>query len=73
MVVEATPRPMLMELLAQYEGEHSTMRKLVLPQDDSRRRTGWHGGYRWFRSENVICLEKVRAIKQAQAQRNTAA
>jgi hypothetical protein len=32
---------------------------LVLPQED--REILWEGkGYRWFRSENVICLEHFR-------------
>jgi hypothetical protein len=36
-------------------------RKLVLPQEE-RIRLGipWHGGYRWFRSPNVVCLEQWR-------------
>jgi hypothetical protein len=61
----------LTELLAQYEAEHETLRKLVLPQDDNRHRQAWHGGYRWFASANVICLEKVRHVKQQRAQQAT--
>jgi hypothetical protein len=36
-------------------------RKLVLPQEE-RMRLGipWRGGYRWFRSPNVVCLEHYR-------------
>ena len=42
----------------EYEDVHTFWRKLVLPQED-RMRLGipWHGGYRWFRSPNVVCLE----------------
>jgi hypothetical protein len=34
-------------------------RRLILPEED--RTLGWDGrGYRWFRSENVVCLEHFR-------------
>jgi hypothetical protein len=65
--------PTLMDLLAEYEAEHAFMRKLVLPQDANHRLTEWHGGYRWFASENVVCLEKARLIRQQQARQATAA
>jgi hypothetical protein len=63
----------LADLLARYEAEHALMRKLVLPQEVRHRLTEWRGGYRWFESENVICLEKVRLIKARQVQQLTAA
>lgn len=38
-------------------------RKLILPEEDRRRlspdMTG-KGGYRWFRSKNVVCIEHFR-------------
>jgi hypothetical protein len=45
----------------QAEDEDAFWRKLVLPQEE-RMRLGipWHGGYRWFRSPNVICIEQWR-------------
>ena len=40
------------------EEEEAFLRKLVLPQEDCRRLgVSWTGGYRWFRSPNVVCLE----------------
>jgi hypothetical protein len=36
-------------------------RKRVLPEEDhAYLGTEWKGGYRWFRSENVVCLEHYR-------------
>jgi hypothetical protein len=38
-------------------------RKLILPEEDRRRLFPdriWKGGYRWFRSENVVCIEHFR-------------
>jgi hypothetical protein len=45
----------------QVEDEDAFWRKLVLPQEE-RMRLGipWHGGYRWFRSPNVIPIEQAR-------------
>ena len=37
--------------------------KLILPEEDRRRLfpdLTWAGGYRWFRSENVVCIEHFR-------------
>jgi hypothetical protein len=50
------------------EDENAFWRKLVLPQED-RMRLGipWHGGYRWFRSPNVVCLEHYRRRRPAVA------
>ena len=39
-------------------------RRFILPEEDRRtnpRANQWAGGFRWFRSENVVCLEKYRA------------
>ncbi len=43
----------------QPEDEDAFWRKLVLPQEE-RIRLGipWQGGYRWFRSPNVIPIER---------------
>src|SRR5262245_61761549 len=60
-------QPSLMELLQQYEQKHQRMRKLVLAQEVKQRLTNWSGGYRWFESENVVCLEKVRRVRAKQA------
>jgi hypothetical protein len=38
------------------------LRNLTWPEEDRHLYTSapWSGGYRWFRSPNVICLEKYR-------------
>jgi hypothetical protein len=53
------------EALARYEDEHAYARQLALPEEDRVRYTPakWEGGYRWFRSPNVVCLEKYRRLK----------
>jgi hypothetical protein len=44
------------------EETEAFMRSMVLPEEDRRRYTTapWQGGYRWFRSANVVCLEHYR-------------
>jgi hypothetical protein len=39
------------------------MRDLTFPEEERARWTSakWEGGFRWFRSPNVICLEKAPA------------
>jgi hypothetical protein len=64
--------PSLLDLLSEYEQKHHLMRKLVLPQDDSRR-SQWCGGYRWFSDERIICLEKVRLVRNRRNQKPVAA
>jgi len=36
--------------------------QLTFPEEDRHLHTSapWDGGYRWFRSPNVICLERYR-------------
>jgi hypothetical protein len=53
------------EALAEYEEEHEFARSILLPEEDRRILSPipWQGGYRWFRSPNVICLEKARRLK----------
>jgi hypothetical protein len=42
--------------------------QLTFPEEDRHLHTSapWDGGYRWFRSPNVVCLEKhrLRRIKR---------
>jgi hypothetical protein len=44
--------------------DEAFLRRLVLPEEDRRRlypaTRPWTGGYRWFRSENVIPIEQAR-------------
>jgi hypothetical protein len=53
------------EAMARYEDEHTFARRLILPEEDRAKYTStkWEGGYRWFRSPNVVCLEKYRRLK----------
>jgi hypothetical protein len=53
------------EALTQYEEEHEFARSILLPEEDRRILSPipWQGSYRWFRSPNVICLEKARRLK----------
>jgi hypothetical protein len=46
------------------EDEDTFWRKLILPQGE-RMRLGipWRGGYRWFKSDNIVCLEQWRRKK----------
>ena len=38
--------------------------KMVLPEEDRLADTEWKGvGYRWFRSENVRCVEHYRPVE----------
>ena len=49
------------KIIWQEEGETS-WQQLTFPEEDRHLHTSapWDGGYRWFRSPNVICLEKYR-------------
>jgi hypothetical protein len=40
------------------------------PEEDCRAFTSasWDGGYRWFRSPNVVCLERYRRRRKDSAQ-----
>lgn len=39
-------------------------RKLILPEEERYGRAVVASGYRWFRSENVVCLEHYRAVEK---------
>jgi hypothetical protein len=41
------------------------LRQWTIPEEDRALFTTakWHGEYRWFRSPNVVCLEKYRRLK----------
>jgi hypothetical protein len=51
--------------LAKYDEEHEFLRQLTIPEEDRAKHTSakWSGEYRWFRSANIICLEKVRRLR----------
>ena len=46
------------------EKEEAFWRKMILPQEDRAYLTGaeWKGGYRWFRSVNVVPIEHWQRI-----------
>jgi hypothetical protein len=48
------------------DDEHAFWRRLVLPEED-RRQLGmvWKGGYRWFRSPNVVPIEQWRRRRRS--------
>jgi hypothetical protein len=58
------------QALAEYEQEHAFARQVSLPVEDRLKympgqETWQDGGYRWFRSPNIVCLEKYRRLKAA--------
>jgi hypothetical protein len=45
------------------DDDEEFMRSLIRPEEDRRRLypdVAWQGGYRWFRSENVVPIEQWR-------------
>jgi hypothetical protein len=52
-----------MELLEQDDSKHDLLRQLTIPEED---KAGFipSSGYRWFRSTNIICIEKARRLRQ---------
>jgi hypothetical protein len=55
-----------MDELAQYDAEHEFLQRCTIPEEDQAKYTSamWAGEYRWFRSPNVVCLEKARLLKE---------
>jgi hypothetical protein len=53
------------EALDAYDAAHAFARRVLPPEEDRVKLNAvrWEGGYRWFRSPNVICLEKARKLK----------
>jgi hypothetical protein len=46
--------------------DDSNLREWTFPEEDRALYTTapWRGGYRWFRSPNVVCLEQWRRKKR---------
>jgi hypothetical protein len=46
--------------------EGTFFRHLTLPEEDRHLLTSapWDGGFRWFRSSNVVCLERYRHLRK---------
>lgn len=56
------------DALAEYEAGYEFARLVTLPVEDRAKympQAKWSGEYRWFRSHNIICLEKYRRLKAA--------
>jgi hypothetical protein len=55
------------------EREEAFWRKVISPEEDHLRSGGErNGGYRWFRSENVVCLEHYRVTETKSAPQSKA-
>jgi hypothetical protein len=55
------------DAIASYDEQHAFAREVILPEEDRRLlfpTIPWTGGYRWFRSPNVVCLEKYRRLRR---------
>jgi hypothetical protein len=46
---------------ADVDEDEAFLRTLVLPEEDVIPRRPWTRGFRWFRSPNVVPLERYRA------------
>jgi hypothetical protein len=60
----------LREALATYEREHEFARTITLSVEDRAKffpgiSPDLAGAYRWFKSPNIVCLEKYRRLKAA--------
>lgn len=55
----------IQEALEAYDREHAFARSVLLPEEDRAKLTAarWEGGYRWFRTPNVVCLEKAQRLR----------
>jgi hypothetical protein len=55
------------DAIARYDEQHAFAREIILPEEDRRLlfpTIPWTGGYRWFRSPNIVCLEKYRRLRR---------
>jgi hypothetical protein len=57
--------------------EETFMRNLTICEEDRRHDPHfagpWRGGFRWFRSPNVVCIEKVRRARRKREANGTVA
>ena len=51
---------------AEDEDDDTFMRRITYCEEERRLRTStpWSGGYRWFRSPNVVPIERYQAAKK---------
>jgi hypothetical protein len=57
----------LLDLGAEEEEDDAFLRRFVVPEEDRHLFTSapWNGGFRWFRSSNVVPLERERQRRQS--------
>ena len=50
--------------------DEAFLKQIIRPEEDRRRYTStpWCGGYRWFRSPNVIPIEHGRRLRSSKQQ-----
>ena len=55
----------ILKRIQRFDEERAFLRRVMIPEEDRHRFTSvkWSGEYRWFKSDNVVCLEKARAVK----------
>jgi hypothetical protein len=55
----------ILERLQAFEDDHAFLRQFVIAEEDRHLFTTvkWAGEYRWFRSPNIVCLEKARLLR----------
>jgi hypothetical protein len=61
---------MVVEQIKEEEDDEAFMHSLTRCEEDRRRLypgVAWDGGYRWFRSPNVIPLERFKPSKKREA------
>jgi hypothetical protein len=48
------------------QDDNAFLPEWTIPEEDRAKYTSrpWDGGYRWFRSSNVVCLEHYRGKKE---------
>jgi hypothetical protein len=65
-------RPMWTEAKQDDVADEAVLRQLVLPEEDRCQYTSapWRGGFRWFRSPNVIPIERWRQLRLKQQATN---
>lgn len=54
------------QTVADRESDEAFLRSMTFPEEDRRMFTAapWSGGFRWFRSPNVIPLERYKVPRQ---------
>jgi hypothetical protein len=44
--------------------DEAFFRKMIQPEEERERFAKWDGSFRWFRSDNIVCLEHYLRRKQ---------